>query len=157
RAANQYDLHPIVRSVVWDQADTARRRAIYGALQRYFGSLPKVTDWKRVQAIEDLPAAIAWYHALLGLESCDAAYLVFSEAWSTAVLYRLSATGERAVLLEQLFPDGTDERPPLHDSFAQTYVSGALFQSYADGGRGGEAVRFYRRQQEYLQEEIGMI
>jgi transcriptional regulator with XRE-family HTH domain/tetratricopeptide (TPR) repeat protein len=157
RAANRYDLHPIVRSVVWEQADNARRRAIYEALQHYFGSLPKMTDWKRIQAIEDLTAAIEWYHSLIGVGRYDDAYLVFSEYLSNALLYRLSANRERAVLLERLFPDGKDAPAQLQEPFAQTYVSSALFQSYADGGRCGEAVRFYRQQQEYLQEEIGMI
>jgi transcriptional regulator with XRE-family HTH domain len=157
RIANRYDLHPIVRSVVWARADTARRRTIYAALQAYFGSLPKVTDWKRVEAIEDLTATIEWYHALIGLERYDEAYLVFSEYLSNALLSRLSANRERAALLEQLFPDGTEAPPHLQEPFAQTYVSGALFQSYADSGRCGEAVRFYRQQQEYLQEEIGMV
>jgi len=157
RAANRYDLHPIVRSVVWDRADTARRRQVYAALQDYFGSLPKVSDWRRVQAVEDLTAAIEWYHALIGLERYDDAYLVFSEYLSNALLYRLSANRERAALLEELFPDGMDAPAQLQEPFAQTYVSSALFQSYADGGRCGAAVRFYRGQQEYLQEEIGMI
>lgn len=157
RGSNRYDLHPIVRSVVWDGADTARRREIYEALQTYFGSLPKQMDWKRVQAIEELTATIEWYHALIGLERFDDAYLVFSEYLSSALLYRLSANRERATLLERLFPDGFAQLPRLDDPFAQTFISGALFQSYADGGRCGQAVRFYRQQQEYLQEEIGMI
>jgi hypothetical protein len=121
RTANRYDLHPTVRSVVWDRVDTARRRTIYAALQAYFGALPKVTDWKRVEAIEDLTATIEWYHALIGLERYDDAYLVFSEYLSNALLSRLSANRERAALREQLFPDGTEAPPHLQEPFAQTW------------------------------------
>ena len=157
RMANRYDLHPIVRSVVWDRTEAARKREIYTVLQTYFGSQPKVTDWQRVEAIDNLTATMEWYHALIGLERYDDAYLVFSEYLSNALLYRLSANRERAALLEQLFPDGFQELPRLHDPFAQTFISGALFQSYAESGRCGQAVRFYRQQQEHLQEDIGMI
>ena len=40
KAANRYDLHPIVRSVVWQALDARARRDIYGALHRYFDAAP---------------------------------------------------------------------------------------------------------------------
>lgn len=40
RAKNTYDLHPIVRGVVWSGLDDVRRRALYGALEEHFDAVP---------------------------------------------------------------------------------------------------------------------
>ena len=47
KAANRYDLHPIVRGVVWQGLDTRTRQDIYGILHSYRSSENEleIQDW----------------------------------------------------------------------------------------------------------------
>lgn len=144
KRANRYDLHPIVRGVVWQALDGRARHGIYGELHGYFDALPKV-DYERVERLEDLTAAIELYHALVGLERYDDAYDVFWDELEKATLYRLSASRKRAELLQRLFPDGVDAPPRLQAARAQSYTLNALALAYKLGGEPGRAVPLFRR------------
>lgn len=66
KAANRYDLHPIVRSVVWSALDAGPQRLIYGALEHHFQAIPRL-DWKDVRKLDELEPYVELYHALVGL------------------------------------------------------------------------------------------
>jgi hypothetical protein len=144
RRANRYDLHPIVRGVVWSGLDETSRRTTYGALETHFKSLPTV-DLERVNCLEDLTGAIELYNTLVGLGRYEDAYVVFQERLQAATLYRLSASRQRAELLEMLFPDGLEQLPRLSTPRQQGYTLTCLAQGYNFSGQTGRAVPFYRR------------
>jgi tetratricopeptide (TPR) repeat protein len=144
RRANRYDLHPIVRGVVWSGLDETTRRTTYGALESHFKTLPTVEE-ERVNCLEDLTGAIELYNTLVGLGRYDDACDLFYGRLEDATLHRLSASRQRAELLEMLFPDGLDQLPRLSKPRDQGYTLNALAQGYLNSGQPGRAVPFYRR------------
>jgi tetratricopeptide (TPR) repeat protein len=143
RRANRYDLHPIVRGVVWSGLDDGAKRNTYGVLETHFRSLPAV-DRENVNRLEDLTSAIELYNTLLGLGRYDDACTLFYEGLETPTLHRLSASRQRVELLEMLFPDGSGRLTRLRWPTAQGYALNALAQGYVLSGQPGRAVPLYR-------------
>ena len=143
RRANRYDLHPIVRGVVWSGLDESTRRTTYGALETHFKSLPTI-EWLNVNCLEDLTSAIELYSTLVGLGRYGDACHLFYARLDNATLYRLSASRQRAELLEMLFPDGLDQLPRLSKPTDQAYTLNALAHGYELSGQPGRAVPLYR-------------
>lgn len=108
RRANRYDLHPIVRGVVWGNLAEGDRRGIYGVLQTHFEALP-FADPVKVETLEDLTPAIELYDKLVGLERYDDAWSLFDGRISTGMMDRLHSTRQMVELLTMLFPEGIDE------------------------------------------------
>lgn len=54
RRANRYDLHPIVRGVVWSGLKDTERNDIYGSLHTHFEAMPMVKDYLQIERVEDL-------------------------------------------------------------------------------------------------------
>lgn len=113
RAANRYDLHPIVRSVVWGGLDSNTRDSIYSTRVSHFEPIAKIDDDK-IEKFEDLTPTIELYHTLIGLGRYDDARDLYYERLQNATLYRLSASRQQIELLERLFPDGIDQLPRLN-------------------------------------------
>ncbi|MBN1967323.1 MAG: DUF4062 domain-containing protein [Anaerolineae bacterium] len=143
RRANRYDLHPIVRGVVWSRMDTDAQRDVYTALHSHFEVVPNVR-YDDIESLDDLTPAIELYNALIGLERYDDAWNVFQSRISGAMLYRLSASRQRAELLEMLFPDGMDVLPRLRDVSNQSWTLNALALTYDASGQPGRAAPLYR-------------
>jgi len=144
RRANRYDLHPIVRGVTWGGLNEQARRGIYGTLHDHFETVPKIADWHDVNSLDDLTPAIELYNTLVGLARYDDAFVVFRDRLSDATLYRLSASRQRAELLELLFPDGLDQLPRLSTARYQSYTLNALATAYVAGGQPGRAAPLFR-------------
>jgi tetratricopeptide (TPR) repeat protein len=145
KAANRYDLHPIVRSVVWQALNAHARRDIYGALHSYFDAVPRPPAWDTVESLEDLTSGIELFHTLIGLERYEDAYVVFRDHLSQSMIYRLSATRQRAELLERFFPDGVDTLPRLVGVRRQSYTLYALAVAYQYSGKPDRAEPLFRR------------
>ncbi len=145
KAANRYDLHPIVRGVVWQALDTGARRERYSALQRYFDAAPRPPDWEEVESLDDLTTGIELFHTLIGLGRYDDAFVVFRDHLDDATLWRLSASRQRAEWLERLFPDGVHTLPSLSNAENQGDALNALASAYKFSGEPGRAVPLYRR------------
>ncbi len=144
KRANRYELHPIVRGVVWSSLDDDARTDIYGTLHVHFEAMPMM-QFDDVESFEDLTPAIELYNALIELGRYQDAYRVFRVRLSDATLYRLSAGRLRVEMLEQLFPDGLGALPQLSDSSGQSWTLNALATGYLISGRPGDAVITYRR------------
>ena len=144
RRANRYDLHPIVRGVVWSGVSQVSRHRVYVVLQAYLEPLPTV-DWEQVSSLEELTPAIELYNTLIGLGRYEDAFVVFDERLSDATLYRLSASRLRVELLEALFPDGLGQPPRLGGLGRQMYALASLALSYQFSGRPGAAIPLFRR------------
>jgi tetratricopeptide (TPR) repeat protein len=148
KRANRYDLHPIVRGVVWGGLGEDTRRGVYTILHAHFEALPMIDDYSQVNSLEDLTPAIELYNTLIGLGRYDDAALLFYERLDDATLYRLSASRLRVELLEMLFPDGMDQPPLLGRPDARSYTLNGLSQAYNSAGQPGRAVQLVRRASE---------
>jgi hypothetical protein len=91
KAANRYDLHPIVCGVVWQALNAQAKRDIYGTLHSYFYAAPRPPVWTTVKSLEDLTPGIELFHTLIGLERYEDAKDVFQDHLANATRYRLSA------------------------------------------------------------------
>lgn len=144
RRANRYDLHPIVRGVVWSALSKETRIALYESLRSHFEVMPTKKNYVEVEGLEDLTPAIELYHTLIGLKLYDEALNVFVARLDEAMLYRLSASQVRRQLLEGLFPDGPEAPPLLNQSYAQGFTLNALAQAYQFSGLPHQAVSLFQ-------------
>ncbi|HXU40008.1 MAG TPA: DUF4062 domain-containing protein [Blastocatellia bacterium] len=144
KRGNRYDLHPIVRGVVWAGLTEDMRRGVYAALHAHFEAMPKIEE-SEVESLEDLTPAIELYNTLIGLGRYNGAFVVFRDRISDAILYRLSASRQRVELLEMLFPDKLDQLPHLSNPSHQSYTLSGLAVGYHLSGRPGVAVPLFRR------------
>jgi hypothetical protein len=72
KRANKYDLHPIVRGVVWTSINRDERTQVHSALHTYFSSA-NLVDWEKVKKLEDLTPYIELYSSLVALGRRDEA------------------------------------------------------------------------------------
>lgn len=146
KKANRYDLHPIVRGVVWQALDGQSRKGIYADLHTYFDAVPKPPrDISKIENLEDLTPAIELYQSLIGLERYQAAFVLFRDHLDDATLYRLSASRQRAELLERLFPDGIENPPRLQTARDQGFTLNSLALAYQFRGEPSRAVPLFGR------------
>jgi tetratricopeptide (TPR) repeat protein len=145
KRANRYDLHPLVRGVVWSGLSDDARRGVYTSLHAHFEAVPMIDDFLKVNSLEDLTPAIELYNTLIGLGRYDNAGRFFSERLSKATLYRLSASRQRVELLESLFPDGLEQLPRLNTQGDQAFTLNTLALGYQFSGQPGRAAALYRR------------
>ena len=153
KESNRYDLHPIVRGVVWQALDGQSRKGIYADLHTYFDAVPRPPDYLEVESLEDLTPAIELYQSLIGLERYQDALNLFRDHLSNATLYRLSASRQRAELLERLFPDGIENLPRLQTARDQSSTLNSLALAYQVRGEPGRAVPLFRRAVEIAERE----
>jgi len=144
KRANRYDLHPIVRGVVWSGLDDNTRRGVYTSLHAHFETVP-IIDEDDISSIEDLASAIELYNTLIGLVRYDDAFLVFYDRLEKATLHRLSASRQRVELLEMLFPDGLHQLPRLSSPSDQVVTINALALAYNLTGQPGRSALMIRR------------
>jgi tetratricopeptide (TPR) repeat protein len=145
KRANRYDLHPIVRGVVWSGLGDDGRRGVYTNLYTHFEAVPKIDNYLEVNCLEDLTPAIELYNTLIGLGQFDEAYAVFRDRLEFATLYRLNAGRQRVELLETIFPDGLDQAPRLRNTDAQAVTLNSLATGYLSSGQPGRAPHLLRR------------
>lgn len=144
RRANRYDLHPIVRGVVWSGVDVSRRREVFTIMHDHFSPI-EIKAWRDVASLDDLTAAIELFHALISLERYQDAFVVFRDRLDHATLWRFSAHRLRIELLERLFPDGLDQLPRLSNPDTQSTALNALALALQFSGKPGAAVSAFRR------------
>ncbi len=143
RRANRYDLHPIVRGVTWTGLDKQSKQGIYETISSHFESLPKIDNWREVNSLEDLTAAIELYNTLIGLERYEDAAELLDRRLDDAMRYALGAYRQHAELLELLFPDGLDQLPRLSLPSWQSNTLHELALSII--GQPGKAATLFRR------------
>lgn len=145
KRANRYDLHPLVRGVVWSGLGDNARHGVYTSLHAHFEAVPLIDDPQKVNSLEDLTPAIELYNTLIGLGRYDDACALFYDRLDDATLYRLSASRQRVELLELLFPDGLEQLPRLKSQADQGFTLNALALGYQLGGQPGRGGALYRR------------
>ena len=143
KVANRYDLHPIVRGVVWSGVTDEARRGIYTNLHAHFEAAPEI-DEDEVGSLEELTPAIELYHTLIGLGRYDDAGRFFHWRLEIATLYRLNASRQRVELLEQLFSNGVETLPQLRAPAYQAVTLNSLAAAYHFCGQPGRAALLFR-------------
>ncbi|HWN09407.1 MAG TPA: DUF4062 domain-containing protein [Pyrinomonadaceae bacterium] len=157
KQANRYDLHPIVRGVVWAALAPEAKTDLYHELHIYFGAAPRPPDWHQVESLEDLALAVELFDKLIGLENYKEALVIFSDYLDFATLYRLSASRLQVELLERFFPNGVNAPPWLDVEANQGYLLNALALAYHFSGEPGRAASLYRRAAEICEREKNAI
>lgn len=142
--ANRYDLHPIVRGVAWNALDAQAQQGLYAALNAHFNAMPAVRV-EDVRNLEDLTPSIELYNTLIGMGEYDEAYALYDARLNLPMLRRLSANLQRAELLEQLFPEGTEKAPRLTTKIAQARAINDLALAYQMSGQPARAAPLYLR------------
>jgi tetratricopeptide (TPR) repeat protein len=138
RAVNRYDLHPVVRGVVWSGLDDIHRQAVYGTLEQHFSPIPMTSECAKT--VEEALPLIELFNALVGLDRyADAAKLFFARLGDFDFV-DAGMVHVRVALCESLFPNGLD-RPPavqprsVHNVYAQLghcyMVVGRLTEAYS--------------------------
>ncbi|HLM57321.1 MAG TPA: DUF4062 domain-containing protein [Pyrinomonadaceae bacterium] len=145
KRANRYDLHPLVRGVVWSGLSDDARRDVYTSLHAHFEAVPMIEDDLEVNSLEDLTPAIELYNTLIGLGRYDDAGRLFYERVGKAMFYRLSASRQLVELLELLFPDGLEQLPRRNSPDGQAFILSTLALGYQFSGQPGRAASLYRR------------
>jgi Tfp pilus assembly protein PilF len=144
RRANRYDLHPIVRGVVWSRLTADERQTVLQGLEAHYAAQPMVEDWQKVETLADLEPAIERYDKLIGLERYQEASALFYERIDDATLYRLSAARSRLEMLRGLFPDGEQALPRLGSAQQQSWALNSLAAAYQLSGKPGLAAGLIR-------------
>jgi tetratricopeptide (TPR) repeat protein len=145
KRANRYDLHPIVRGVVWSRLSDDKQIDLFTSLQTHFRSLPSVTDWRQVNSLEELTSAIELYNTLVGLKRYEDAWNLYHQRLFSPLQFRLSMTIKQIEFLKSFFPNGLDKETNLSKRFSQSEVLRVLAESYHRGGQPNQAINFYLR------------
>lgn len=143
RRDNRYDLHPLVRGVIWSGLDKVVKNNIYEELNKHFEPLAMVNNQQQAKSLADLTTIIELYNALIGLGRYLQAAKLFQNRIDKVTLYHLGTMSQRIELLELLFPDGLDQLPYPAFRNAQSYVLNALALSLKS--EPGRAATFFRR------------
>jgi Domain of unknown function (DUF4062) len=136
RRGNRYDLHPVVRGVVWSVLDPSAKQGIYQQLASHFEALP-TPDSDSIKSIDDLAGAIELYHTLVRLRRAKDAIDIISLRIFDQAVDSLAAYRECAELMELFL-----EEPALIDELHQqnrvevlTTYPGVCYVTYGDAGR----------------------
>lgn len=143
----RFDIHPIIRGVVWRSLSRDDKIGVCRLVEGLFESGPSQFS-EDVDKIEDLKRPIELYHLLVEQEKFDQAWVLFRNRLSKTLHNQLSASYERATMLERLFPKGMGAAPMLTKRRQQAWAIQALGESYLQSGRPGKAVVLLRKQLE---------
>jgi hypothetical protein len=145
RGVNRYDLHPLVRGVVWGGVGNEARQGVYRELRTYFNAIPKPPHWKQVASIEDLTSAIELFYVLIGLGRFDDAWHIFKSHLFQALQFRLSLTRRQVELLTLLFPDGISQLPYISGETNQLLAIRSMAEALHRYGQPEQSIELYYR------------
>jgi tetratricopeptide (TPR) repeat protein len=142
RAANRYDLHPIVRRYAYDRLAGGERETAHRRLRDYFSAVPPP---EKVQTLDDLAPVIELYHHTVRAGQYDEAVVLFRDRLATPLYFQFGTYQLRIELLRALFPDGEDRPPRLKDESDQAWTLNALANSYGQSGQPRPAVSLFEQ------------
>jgi tetratricopeptide (TPR) repeat protein len=112
RQENNYDLHPIVRGVVWSGLGADARRGVFDSLHSYFQAIPVNENKKYYASLDEAKPDIELFNALVGLQKyVEASEFYFDRIHGRENFELLGVTHLKAAMLNSLFPNGYDEPP----------------------------------------------
>lgn len=151
RNANHYDMHPLVRGVIWHGLNRRDRENVYEDLRAHFESIPAIYQYQIVDP-EMLTPAVELCNSLIHLGRFAEAWNVFYTRIDDTILEHLNS--HQAVhLLELFFPSGTNHPPPLEKRIHQFELMYRLATAYRANGRVTHAGAMLRRVIEIAKKE----
>jgi tetratricopeptide (TPR) repeat protein len=145
KRANRYDLHPIVREVVWSGLSEDRKQSLCTSLLNYFEAVPLIDDYRKANSLDDISPVIELYHILIELKRYDDAAKLFLRHLERVIFYRVTANRQIVNLLQRLFTDQSKlELPSVSDVTAQIGILIAMANAYAFTGAERDAKKLYR-------------
>ena len=141
RGANRYDLHPVVREVVWNNVDDVRRQALYGQVEQAFSSTPAVSA--KALSVEEALPVIELIGALIGLSRYEDASNLYFDRLHGVNGFSFAAKGMGHVniaLLESFFPDGLERLHEVRRNRERSIIA-QLGHAYQAAGRLSDAHR----------------
>lgn len=147
---NRYDLHPIVRGVVWNGLDQSARHGLYDSLRSHFEAVPKPAEPK---SLADVRPAIELFNALVGLGRYEAAVNIYYGRVFSADHAFISegAINQKIAMLESLFPAGLSY-PPESEDIDSIYAQ--LGHAYDSVGRLEEALVCHHRARQTSNDDL---
>jgi tetratricopeptide (TPR) repeat protein len=130
RTNNRYDLHPIVRGVIWNGLDQASRHGIYDTLRSHFEAIPDAGA--EAMTATDVQPAMELFNALVGLGRFDEAVDLYSQRIDGFSFVNAGMLHQQIAMLESLFPDGLDAVPGFSRA---DFVYAQLGHAYSRVGR----------------------
>lgn len=137
RAGNQYDLHPVVRGVVWTGLDQAKRDGVYVALRSHFESFPTLSGPRTVGQARPV---LDLFDALVGLGHLKQAMEVYFGRIHGLDFIAEGALPLQIRMFESWFEAGA-AHPPEVTRHPDAYIQ--LAHAYYAAGRLEDARRCY--------------
>lgn len=144
KRSNRYDVHPVVRGIVWRTLEANDRSAIYQTIYDHFESVP-LPKRKEILVYEDLTIAIELFNSLIGLGKFDEAHKIYQAHLYYPLLHKLGLSQKRVELVEMFFAGEGDKLPKLSDFRTQLSVINDLGFSLKYNGQPQRAIEMFRR------------
>jgi hypothetical protein len=127
--ADEYDLHPVVRSLALARPAPEDREVTGERVIDHFNSLPH-SPYEQAQTLEDVVGGMQVVRTLLTLGRREEAVNAYKGDLANALMYNLDAEQEILALLRPLFPNGWSTLPEGLSLWGQIYllshIAGAL-------------------------------
>jgi tetratricopeptide (TPR) repeat protein len=156
RRANRYDLHPVVRGVVWSGVGESDRDKVAERMRAHFTSMPTF-NWNRPERLEDATPAIELYVSLTRLGRFDEAFDVLQNRLQLPLSFWRAVPYQCVELVEMMFPDGVDCSPRLNSPRDRIEAFHLLACSYHSLGQPGRALPSYRQAAADSEEHEGRL
>lgn len=137
--SNRYDLHPIVRAVVWESLKAKTRSSIFKRFHHYFSEL-ECSD-EPAQTLDDLTPAIELYSSLLELKRFFEAYQVYQDRLHES-LKGLGALRVQIELLQPLLQNTSEGFPRLEDAQGLFEAMTIIAEAFSKTGQCHNALHF---------------
>ena len=139
RAANRYDLHPLVRKHAYEQLSD--KAGVHLRLVEYFKAIPAP---KRVESMEDLTMGIELYWHTVRGGQLDEAFLLYRHRLSQSLYFQFAAYQRIIELLGALFAEAS-RSSHLLDETDQIWALNSLANAYSVAGQAARAVPLFER------------
>lgn len=118
----RHDLHPVVRSVAFAEANPEQRLRQGEKAVDHFTSQPH-RAYEQVEALEEMAPALHAIRVCLKLGMTERAAQIYVGDVSDALYINLEAYSEILEILQPLFPHGWDERPAFNDESIASFLA----------------------------------
>lgn len=140
--ANSYDMHPVVRGVVWGILDKQTKFGICSQINDYFEVFP-FESLSNINSLEELAPSINKFYALVGLEQYKAAFDWFYSHLEDPATKSLGATMRCITWIKKLFPNGIDYQNNNEWPNWRWVACNELANAYSMCGQPSQAIPLY--------------
>lgn len=129
KTENRYDLHPIVKGVIWQITSENLKHEVYNNIENHFKAIP-LPQGVAVN-IKQLQPAIELYNALVGRQRYNDAAHYFVERLKDLIWHIPDMTSEAIILLDTLNTEGYHDEPSQESGWKYTVAWRCHIKTYA--------------------------